>query len=495
MDFTIDTSIKKDRKYNTVQAIQGIDDLDTLNQVERSLLEESSTTWMTTGTSEALREAMVNRRKELQDRNNKNVQVETNKILEKECESLKSLNTYIQNRKNQTWAQNYDEYSNLAENLNVKLRGRIQNMFKMKRDKDNMWNEWNEINSEAEEIQKEVAKRDAAQIETINNVKSVFPELEVELDKIIKASRLTNSSLYKDVVKAARAYRQAKTFDERVKMIGRLKNAINVYTKTRYKKSYWLSFIAEKRMRRMDKVLALISVVEGVRDYRQRRVKGTGEIDKRKAEYELKIKGDTYKKVGLSDSSRVYQVLEEEERDSEGNITEAGEKTVENNKRTVDLINDADKSYENERKVLIKLYKDLQLKEEYSEKDITISEILKLMKNPSFMRKFDITNNFNDIWRHFRDKYREKVQDDSLMQYINKRVTPVQRIIPLISTFLKNQGVSISGGLEDYANNIQSLKRIYNAAEVSGQSELFEDSISDAKLDYSMELKINKIKL
>lgn len=417
-------------------------------------------------------------------------------VMEKKCDSLTSLNRYMETRKTKTWARNYDDYADLADKLNNKFKKYVKHMKQYDLTYFNMNEEWSEINTKAEELQKEVENDDALRIEQLNKVKCAFAELKTELNALNEDSSWTDSPLYRNVLTAALNYQRAKTYKERQEMIIPLKEQVLAYAKIRHSGWFGSSIKAPKgkrRMKRMDKILTFISVIEEIENYHKIRERLRGDLDQRKTDktYADFIKEDTHNRVGLANEARVRQTLITEERNIDGELTDVGQAMVEKNKILLQMMNNV-KDFETAKTFLLQLYVDLDTKAEYSIKDATPSQLIKLSKDVMFLRKGTAFNCFDDTFMKLRKSYEKEFANDKELQYIYNRLAPVSSLYTAMSNFWSDQGIESNGKYhiqiddEDlfdgklnnngltydyyrslYENDVKKNKHIYNSEMVS----------------------------
>ena len=129
---------------------------------------------------------------------------------EKIHEHVIALNKYLETRKNKEWATTYDDYKKLAAILTHKAN--LQNM-------QTKQSSWNKLEEEAKAALEQVMAMDDEQQKIREN--TTFFTLDKEIDDLLlDKNKITDSSLYRGVLRAAQAYKEEKDMERRYETKG-----------------------------------------------------------------------------------------------------------------------------------------------------------------------------------------------------------------------------------------------------------------------------------
>ena len=371
---------------------------------------------------------------------------EMQKFQEDRLPALKELNDYMQKRKDYKWAQNYDEYSKLADRLNQRFMSQYR--FNKQKGINQRDSEWESLIRKAESIQEKVQTKDANRMAEVSKTEYVWLDLQEELEKLANDHCWTDSKPYQAVLAAAAGYLQADDYDKKMAMAEELRKTLNAYADIRYKKNGSITPKGIRRMKRVDKILGLLGMLSAVKDYQNTRLEQGKEYDnttkymKQNPDNVMLLEKAQKNNPKLSDTSRVIQLLKKVETDKYGEITEEGEKTYQDNLETVEMLGQDD--YATLKAALCKIYLNLDVLKEFSTDNLNTDQLLKLshiFRQQAFTSAY---NSFNDVFSGMKGKYAETI-DDKLMNYMNDRVGNMMSLLTALEAYMVTQGIRATG--------------------------------------------------
>lgn len=168
---------------------------------------------------------------------------------------LDDLETYLGEREEVSWAQKYDNFPKLF----FKLRNDLD---KLKTKSSTMTDSrWVQLRKSITDAAAQVREKDEKQKKLANE--ATEDGLESEIYGLLADTSFTDSGAYRRVCDAARDYLNA-PWEEKAGLLRELRSKISEYTTKRYKKDGYSTDKGERRMARMDRLLALTGGLEKV---------------------------------------------------------------------------------------------------------------------------------------------------------------------------------------------------------------------------------------
>lgn len=324
-------------------------------------------------------------------------------------ENVAALNTYLETRKNKEWATTYDDYKKLAATLTRKAS--LQNM-------QTKQSSWNKLEEEAKAALDQVMTMDNEMQQIRED--ATFLTLNKEIDALLlDKNKITDSSLYRGVRRAAKAYKGEKNIVKKMGCLAKLKEKMDAYASVRFKRSYSYPK-GERRMGRVTKMLTMTNKLLQYRNIIETSAKQYDEVNtvtediKQHHLEDAKAIVNSEKVPGIANASRWAQAMLPYERDEKGDITP---ETAANYAENVELL-EAFKSNDVKRQkaAIYRIYQRMKL-DDYDENTFTIDGILK--EGESMFSSKGLRTNKNallDILNSFKN------DTDPVLQYVRARM-------------------------------------------------------------------------
>ncbi len=372
----------------------------------------------------------------------------------RDVENLRALNTYMANRSQQTWAQNYDEYAELAGQLNQKFQTQYQY--------ETQHSNWAELEQQARDTLAHVMERDEEQQKVKQNTS--FAGIEETVDAILKDRNIfTDSGMYREIRSICEKYKAENgSLKKRLTILEELQGKVRTYTELRYKKDGYGTKKGARRMGWMTKLLAMISGVQGsmlpgIADLAEEMKENAERRSRTKADLEQyhQDKLDAFKKGGTKiPMGRTADFLLYYERDKKGQVTEETRANYEENMKMLDAFSDGEFTRENQEKrigAIGKIYKRLK-KFQIDENSLTLEKVKECLQARVSTDGFSIVYNlFNDLVTDERDRYLERnlPVDERITYMIEQTSSLVQTYFAIMTeTMLVRLGLTTSGALK-----------------------------------------------
>lgn len=381
----------------------------------------------------------------------------------KDVENLRKLNTYMEDRSHQAWAQNYDEFSQLAGHLNQQFQSQYHYETKN--------SNWAELEQQAHDALAQVMARDAEQQKIKENTS--FAGIEETIDAILKDRNIfTDSKMFRGIRETCEKYKaEKKSLKNRLAILAELQGKVRTYTEIRYKKDGYGSKKGSRRMGWMSKLLAMIGSVQEssmpeVAEYAEQMTKNDarrGSVQDDLFKYH-RDKVDALKKTGNTIPIERYgDFLLYYERDKKGNVTEETRQNYEQNMKMLDTLGNGEFTPENqERRIgaLVKIYHRLK-KMSVEAKDLTPEGAMK--KTKEWLEKTlktegftTVYNNFDDLLKDERNRYQKhNVPVDPRITYMKEQTSNNLKayFVALTEGLLTGFGLRTNGELNTTLGN------------------------------------------
>ncbi len=379
-----------------------------------------------------------------------------------DVENLRTLNTYMANRSQQAWAQNYDEYAQLAGQLNQRFR--TQYYY------DTKHSNWAELEQQARDTLAQVMERDAQQQKIKENTS--FAGIDETIDAILKDRNIfTDSGMYRGIRETCEKYKAEKvSLKKRLAILEELQGKVRTYTELRYKKDGYSTKKGARRMEWMTKLLAMISGVQGsmlpeIAEFAERMSENAEQRSRTKEDmdkYLVDEKNAIAQTKTKITSDRYVDLMLYYERDKNGEVTEATRANYEENLDVLHKLGNGDFTRENQEKrisAIVKIYQ--RLKQFFiTEDEFTVDKAKEWFRKRLDTKGFTtVYNTFNDLVTDERDRYRaHNVPVDERIQYmVSQSSSQLQMYFSIMTeAMLVRMGMNSAGRLDSK----QSKKKI-----------------------------------
>ncbi len=389
----------------------------------------------------------------------------------KDVENLRKLNTYMEDRSHQAWAQNYDEFSQLAGHLNQQFQ--TQYHYETKN------SNWAELEQQAHDALAQVMARDAEQQKIKENTS--FAGIEETIDAILKDRNIfTDSKMFRGIRETCEKYKaEKKSLKNRLAILAELQGKVRTYTEIRYKKDGYGSKKGSRRMGWMSNLLAMIGSVQEsslpeLTGYAERLSQNEEKRGRVRADL-LKYHNDkveALKNTGNTmPTDRYGDFLLYYERDKKGNVTEETRKNYEQNMKMLDTLGNGEFTPENQELrigAIVKLYQRLK-RMSVEAKDLTpegaaekIKEwIEKRLGTEGFTTAY---NSLDDLLKDERNRYEDRqLPVDPRITYMKEQSTSllITYFGCMAESLLTERGLTTKGELDSRANK-KKIKALDN---------------------------------
>lgn len=393
---------------------------------------------------------------------------------EKIHEHVIALNKYLETRKNKEWATTYDDYKKLAAILTHKAN--LQNM-------QTKQSSWNKLEEEAKAALEQVMAMDDEQQKIREN--TTFFTLDKEIDDLLlDKNKITDSSLYRGVLRAAQAYKEEKDMVKKMACLAKLKTKMDAYASVRFKRSYSYPK-GERRMGRVTKMLTMTNKLLQCRSIIELSAKQQAEVSAVYQDINQYHKKDataivnSRKVPGITNVSRWSQAMLPYKRDEKGYVTP---ETAANYAENVELL-EAFKSDDviRQKVAICRIYQRINFSN-YDNNTFTIDGILKEAES-IFGQKGLCTNKnaLMDILLNFKN------DQDPVIKYVSARIGDTCR--SFMESAIKNYLLSLGYNYQtakfikkkdvgQYKNSeqayLQNAKRIFDGdVDIKGSEEAY----------------------
>ncbi len=393
-----------------------------------------------------------------------------------DVQNLRRLNTYMENRSHQEWAQNYDEFAQLAGQLNQKFQTQYQY--------DTQHSNWAELEQQAQETLTQVMERDEEQQKV--KQKTSFAGIEETMNAILADRNVfTDSGMYRGIRATCEKYKAEKvSLKKRLEILAELQTQVKAYTQIRYKKDGYGSKKGARRMGWMTKLLAMIASVQEssmpeIAHYSEQTLENNERrsetVDDMRKYHQDKF--DKFRATGTKiPIERYADFLLYYKRDKNGEVTEETRANYEANLKTLDTLGNAEFTPENQEKrigTLVKMFERMK-KLRIDENSFTPEKAKQWFQDILDTEGFTtLYNNFNDLMVDERKRYQEhNMPVDPRITYMTQQTASQLVIIytALTGQFLTTLGMKGNGDL-DPSTDARKIKKMDE--ELSGQLAMY----------------------
>ncbi len=238
---------------------------------------------------------------------------------------LGALQTYVNGRKQNAWAQNFDECGKESEEILAQFKA-----LYIKNHKKENWQERSgelaQLKTKAKDLTKKMAQRDQAQKAIRDD--ATFEAFDNEIRTLLQHTSKNDSDAYKAVAEAATEYINEPNLSKQMDILWRLQGCMMAYAQLRYKTKYGTPQ-GRKRMTQITKLLAMtdkLFVYREIIDIRGRDKAAHENLSNELKTYEADTFNEAltkYKKTVKTNipDIRWSQIMLPYERDKNGNVT------------------------------------------------------------------------------------------------------------------------------------------------------------------------------